>query len=277
MSDAIASTTIHRYFVDEAGDLTFFGSRGQPAIGKPGVSRYFIVGAALIHEADKLQRTLTRLRACLLADPYFVGVPSMSPHAAKTARMFHATDDIPEVRRDVFSVLRTSKVEIYAAFRRKTSTAAQLRTHHERTGTKPGAEAIYGDLVASIFESRLHLAERTHIVFAQRGKSTRNMTLAVAIERAKAQFELKSEQRVSRPTSISSNEPSEVVGLQVVDYYLWALQRLLERGEERYVNFLGPAYRLIIDRDDTRRSIHGEHYSVVADLVAQKDNARLLG
>src|SRR5581483_8986805 len=100
--------------------------RGQPAIGKPGVSRYFIVGAALIHEADKLQRTLTRLRACLLADPYFVGVPSMSPHAAKTARMFHATDDIPEVRRDVFSVLRTSKVEIYAAFRRKTSTTAQL-------------------------------------------------------------------------------------------------------------------------------------------------------
>ena len=46
-----------------------------------------------------------------------------------------------------------------------------------------------------------------------------------------------------------------------MDYYLWALQRLLERGEDRYFNLLAPAYRLVIDRDDARRAGYGEYYT----------------
>jgi hypothetical protein len=40
-----------------------------------------------------------------LADPYFKGVPSMQADAKKTALFFHAKDDLPEVRREVFRVL----------------------------------------------------------------------------------------------------------------------------------------------------------------------------
>jgi hypothetical protein len=276
MSDAISTPTTHHYFVDEAGDLTFFDSRGEPVVCRPGVSRYFIVGAALIHEPDTLQHTLTKLRACLLSDPYFFGVPSMSPRGKKTARLFHATDDIPEVRRDVYAILRRSNIEICAAFRRKAAVVAEFLAHYEHTGQRLRAAAIYEELVTSVFENRLHIARRTQIMFARLGGLVHDVAIASAVERAKKQFEAKSQQRIDRPTSISSNEASEVVGLQVVDYYLWALQRLLERGEERYVNFLAPAYRLIIDRDDTHRSTRGEHYTSAADLIAQK-NARRLG
>lgn len=52
-----------------------------------------------------------------------------------------------------------------------------------------------------------------------------------------------------------------MLGLQVVDYYLWALQRLLERGESRFFNFVAPAYKLILDRDDTRERPYGEYYT----------------
>ena len=55
--------------------------------------------------------------------------------------------------------------------------------------------------------------------------------------------------------------PREHAGLQVIDYYLWALQRLCECGEDRYFELLRPNYRLIMDLDDKRRHRYGEWYS----------------
>jgi len=47
----------------------------------------------------------------------------------------------------------------------------------------------------------------------------------------------------------------------VIDYYLWALQRLYERQEDRFFNLLACDYRLIIDLDDRRNKPQGEYYS----------------
>lgn len=152
-------------------------------------------------------------------------------------------------------------MEVFAAFRRKRLLAEQLQAHFAATGEKRGVDGVYDELVTSIFTNRLHLGEHTHIVFARRGKADRNVALAGAIELAKAKFERTWREGVDRPTSISSSTPSETACLQVIDYYLWALQRLLERGEARYVDYLAPAFRLVVDRDDTRRQGHGEYYT----------------
>jgi hypothetical protein len=45
-----------------------------------------------------------------------------------------------------------------------------------------------------------------------------------------------------------------------VDYYLWAVQRAFERGEDRYVEFLAPSISLVHDVDDTRWRQYGEYY-----------------
>ncbi len=254
--------SLFNYFVDEAGDLTFFDRRGRIIVGDEGVSRTFIVGAALVYEPESVGRQLLLLREKIQADPYFAGVPSMSPTGIKTGRIFHAKDDIPEVRKQVFEMLRElGGVEVYAAFRRKGYLASELREHYLRTGTKLGSEFIYEDLVTEVFKNRLHLAERNHIVFARRGKSDRNIALTKAIELAKWKFETKWKKGVDRPTAISSSTPSETIGLQVVDYYLWALQRMVERGEDRFFNYVRPAFRLVLDRDDTRRAGYGEYYN----------------
>ena len=185
----------------------------------------------------------------------------MQTDAGKTALLFHAKDDVPEVRREVFRLLQQAEVEVYVAFRRKRVLAAELKAHFEATGQKFGADRVYDELVTSIFTNRLHLAAHTHIVFARRGKADRNVALAGAIELAKAKFERKWRKGVDHPTAISSSTPSETVCLQAVDYYLWALQRLLERGEDRYFAYLAPAFRLVVDRDDTRRQGYGEYYT----------------
>lgn len=252
---------VHQYFVDEAGDLNFFDRRGREIVGSEGVSRCFIVGAALIPQPEALSAQLEMLRLRLLEDPYFAGVPSMGRAGGKTALLFHAKDDVAEVRREVFALLRSADVELYAAFRRKRIVAEQLRAHQIRTGTKLGSDFIYEELTRAIFQDRLHLAETNHIVFARRGKSDRNVALSQAIALAKRRFEAKWRKGIDRPTTIASSTPSETVGLQVVDYYLWALQRLLELGESRFFNLLAPAFRLVHDIDDTRRRPYGEYYT----------------
>ena len=67
--------------------------------------------------------------------------------------------------------------------------------------------------------------------------------------------------------------PPRCPGLQVADYLLWALQRLYERGEERYIDLLRPAFRLVHDIDDTRAARYGVYYTKRKPLTAAALNA----
>jgi hypothetical protein len=75
---------------------------------------------------------------------------------------------------------------------------------------------------------------------------------------------------VKRPTSIKSAVPSQSVGLQVIDYYLWALQRMVERREDRFFAMLSSQYRLIMDLDDRRERGYGAWYRDNAPLTLEK-------
>jgi hypothetical protein len=55
--------------------------------------------------------------------------------------------------------------------------------------------------------------------------------------------------------------PAEHAGLQVTDYFLWALQRLYERREDRYLELLWPSFCLVHDLDDTRDKTYGVYYT----------------
>ena len=79
-----------------------FDSKGRALIGTGSVQDHFILGVVEFADLTPVEKELHQLRADLLADPYFKGVPSMQPAEGKTALFFHAKDDIPEVRREVF-------------------------------------------------------------------------------------------------------------------------------------------------------------------------------
>lgn len=250
-----------QFFVDEAGDLTLFDKHGRVIIGQEGVSRCFLVGLADLPNPLQAEEKLSALRAELLADPYFYGVPSFQPERRKTAICFHAKDDLPEVRREVFKLLPSFNAKIIIAFRRKNILAAQASEMYQKWNRKLQPNVIYDDLVSRIFRDKLHRAHENHIIFAHRGNALRKAALEDAIIRAKRNFELRWKQKYDLPTFISSAYPSQSAGLQVVDYYLWAVQRLLERGEERFFEALAPHYRLIMDLDDKREKQYGAWYS----------------
>ena len=55
----------------------------------------------------------------MLADPYFKDVPSLQAEEKKTALLFHAKDDLPEVRREVFSLIQRHAIRFSAIVRDK--------------------------------------------------------------------------------------------------------------------------------------------------------------
>ncbi|OQY28423.1 MAG: hypothetical protein B6243_12055 [Anaerolineaceae bacterium 4572_5.2] len=126
------------------------------------------------------------------------------------------------------------------------------------------------DMVMRLFKNLLHKADRNEIVFARRGTSPRYAALQQAIERAKQNFAAKWGNPGDTPTAINSAFPHQQVGLQVVDYYLWALQRFYERREDRYFNLLAKDFRLIMDLDDKRYKPYGSWYSDSNPLTLDK-------
>lgn len=263
---------INHYFVDEAGDLVLFDKRGKVIVGSPGCSSFFMVGVAQIEDPEGVVRVLNSLTTDILADPYFRGVPSMQKDAGKTALGFHAKDDLPEVRREVFRLLLSCQVKVQVVVRRKASLVALARMLHS-SGQRLTDNHVYDDMVKQLFRNLLHKADGNRIVFARRGKSERFEALSQAITRAQVNFEAKFGTPSDKPTRVHSLFSRNVAGLQVIDYFLWALQRLFERQEERYFDAMRSKFRLIIDLDDTRKHRYGEYYSDSNPLSVEKIKA----
>lgn len=114
----------NHYFVDEAGDLTFFDKKGRIIVGQPGASKFFMVGVAQIFQPEKVILELAELRKQLCNDPYFKDIPSMQTSAKKTAITFHAKDDHQDVRMEVFKLMQTFELKIFVAIRYKAELAA---------------------------------------------------------------------------------------------------------------------------------------------------------
>lgn len=263
------SPSICNYFVDEAGDGDLFDRRGRTIVGNVGCSRFFILGLVNIPEPEPLVHDLKQLRARLLADPYFKDVPSMQPEAKKTALAFHAKDDLPEVRREVFSLLLRHEVRFFAVVRDKRKVVEYVRQRNERDAKyRYNPNELYDYLVRRLFKTLLHKDDKYNIYFAKRGKPDRTAALRAALDAARTRFDTQFGISSAAPIYISASTPPECPGLQVVDYFLWALQRLYERREDRYVELLWSKFRLVHDIDDTREARYGVYYTQTKPLTS---------
>ena len=270
MTDAPVPTTIRRYFVDEAGDPVLFNGKGRVMVGLEGCSNYFIVGKVDIDAPDELAKGLEELRRQLLADPYFKNVPSMQREQKKTAFGFHAKDDVPEVRREVFHWIQQQSFRFYALVRDKGVIVSKVLEHNKR---KPEyryhPNQLYDRCISGLFKERLHKEDGYKIYFAKRGTSDRSDALRRALEAARTAFRKKWGIESLAPIEIVEADCRSTVCLQVADYCLWALQRLYERGEDRFLSLLAPKIGLIHDVDDTHQSGAGEYYTLRKPLTAE--------
>lgn len=260
----------HHYFVDEGGDSTLFSKTGKVLVGTEGCSRFFILGLLDVPDPVALNDDFDELRTRLMSDSYFKGVPSMQPNARKTALAFHAKDDLPEVRRDVFRLLRdTEGLRFFAIVADKLSVLEYVRQRNKREPTyRYHPNELYDYLTSRLFKERLHQHDRYNIIFSKRGKSNRLDPLRKLVETASEPLKQELDSSNNPVTYVSAATPKEHAGLQAVDYFVWALQRLYERDEERYLLYLWDAFRLVHDIDDMREAGYGAYYTQKKPLAA---------
>jgi hypothetical protein len=250
------------YFVDEAGDPTLFNSKGRVIVGDQGCSRYFILGKLEIEDPAGLDAELRRLRAELLADPYFKGVPSMQPEQGKTALAFHAKDDVAEVRREVYRLLCSARLRFYAVVRDKLHLASYVQQQNAREPSyRYRQNEQYDLLVRELFGKLHHMADQVHICFARRGTKPRNDAFRRALEQAGEEFARGFGFQHPAEQEVISSTPQHCPGLQAVDYYLWALQRFYERREDRFLNLIWPQVGEIHDLDRLEQGRRGVFYT----------------
>jgi hypothetical protein len=217
---------------------------------------------AWVLDPARLVRDLDSLRRAILADPYFKGVPSLLPENKKTALMFHAKDDLPEVRREVFRVLMRHPIQFFAVVRDKLTVVDQVRARNAKDSSyRYHQHELYDSMMRQMLVGRLHRDQEYVIQFARRGRSDRTEAIRLAVEGARQRFQQKWGIVSDAPITARAAYPQDVVCLQASDYLLWALQRLYEKGEERYVSAIWPAVRLIHDVDDTRDAVYGRYYT----------------
>jgi hypothetical protein len=256
------ANNIKNYFVDEAGDPVIFNAKGQVIIGNDGCSKFFMLGFLDIMDADSLAKDIQKLRDQMLADPYFKKVPSMQSERRKTFLAFHAKDDIPEVRKEVYALLLKHDMKFHAVIRNKHEVLAYAYQQREKTGAyRYNPNELYDSLVKRLFKNRLHLADHHNVYFAKRGSKDRTVALKEALITARSRFLSQWGKTSNSVINPEAAYPHEIAGLQAVDYFLWALQRLYERHEDRYLSYVWEKISLIHDVDDHTAKGYGVYYN----------------
>ncbi|MCX6911372.1 MAG: DUF3800 domain-containing protein [Verrucomicrobia bacterium] len=265
----------HPYFVDETGDGVIFDGKGRVLVGTGKVQDYFTVGMVECWTLKALSEDLAALRDQLLEDPYFKGVPSMQPEAKKTALFFHAKDDLPEVRREVFRVLERHDFSFYAIVRTMSAVARRVKARNERDPTyRYRPTELYDSAVRRLFDKKLHTRPAFDVIFASRGKA-RTQALREHLLKAQVKSRKAAGTYPDAAIHVRAMPAQQHAGLQVADYCLWALQRLLTKGEDRFLSLIWPKVGLIVDADDISEKPYGTYHTRKRPpLDAQKIKSR---
>lgn len=239
-----ALETSHR-FLDEMGNPTFFGKGRECIIGQEGVSLSFGMGIAKIERPlAEVRKEIQTLQQQVANDPLLNTLPSVIKRVNKGGFFFHACKDTPDVRTVFLHYLRELPCSIEVVVARKIPSLF-ARKHHGQE------DEFYADLLAHLIKNRLKKAHRLILNVAARGSSTRAKVLDEALSKAMGRAGRKwGDDQLQAKVVFNVQTPLTEPLLCVPDYLNWAVQRVFERGETRFYDYLRDKIRLVVDLYD---------------------------
>lgn len=222
----------YHFFLDEAGDMTFYGKGRIPIIGTDGVSKAFILGMVKFNaNLSKIRNELINFQNYIANSPYYRSVDSVKKRVNKGGYYFHAKDDLPEIRKEFFDWILNIDFSFHCAIGRK------ILSLYERKHNGKAAE-FYADLLSHLLEPTM-LNDNSKIVLniAELRNVTAFWNLSLALEKAKDRLS-KRDTRIE--TKIVFNVQPYISDplLSVADYMCWAVQRNVEKGESRFLDYI---------------------------------------
>lgn len=132
-----------------------------------------------------------------------------------------------------------------------------------------------------MLKNKLEKNEKLILNIAERGGSTKHHNLQLALEKAKERL-AKTKGRSESNKNITRHDivanvafnvlyPTQEPLLNVADYFCWSVQRVFERGETRYYDYICNQISLVIDEYD-EKNYKGwkNHYGPKNPLTAHK-------
>jgi hypothetical protein len=112
-----------------------------------------------------------------------------------------------------------------------------------------------------LLKNKLSLGQRQVITIAERGKSTRNHVLELAMAKARERFAKKKDPAgISPDVVFNVQTPRTEPLLCVPDYLAWAVQRVFERGDTRHYDFVRERVSVVVDLYDAARYEGSRNY-----------------
>jgi hypothetical protein len=254
MTKSPETVVTHRY-LDEMGDSTFFGKGGLVNIGQEGVSLSFGMGIAKVKDdLIKVREDIRALQCQVENDPLFNSIPSVQKRMKKQGFFFHASQDPPEVRSIFLHYLHGLPCSSEHVVARKIPEIF-ARKHHGKE------KEFYADILSHLIKTRLKREHRLVLNIASRGSSTHARNLEDALEKATARAGNKwGEDQLQGQAVFNVQSPVTEPLLCIPDYLNWAVQRVFERGEMRFYDYLREKIRLVVDLYDTDSYAGSKNY-----------------
>ncbi|HJU45722.1 MAG TPA: DUF3800 domain-containing protein [Chitinophagaceae bacterium] len=245
----------YHFFLDEAGDPIFYGKGKKIIIGQQGVSSCFILGMVRFNtDLRMLADKVLELQRQVISDPWFRKVGSINKKKKNQGFYFHATDDVPEVRKLFYEFIRSLDCVFEAVVGYKIPDIF-IKKHNSNE------KEFYADLLSHLLNDKLELDNKIVLNVAERGASTRDENLKLGLQKAISHFNLKKPEGIVN-TKVSfnvQNQTSEPL-LNIADYFCWSVQRVFERGEDRYYDYLKEKIKVIdlynIEKARTGKNIY---------------------
>lgn len=261
-------SNLHKYhrFLDEAGDTTFFGKGKAPIMGKDGVSKSFAIGMVKFNEPlNEVREKIITFQNKIATHPLYKDIPSVKKRVENGGFYFHAKDDLPELRKDFFDIINTIDCSIQIVVARKEITRF-VHKHNAKDAE------FYADLLSHLIKDKFKKHNRLVLNIAQRHSSTKTNNLNLALEKAITRF-IKKFNGAELQAKVVFNvlQFTQEPLLAIPDYLCWAVQRIFERGETRYYDYMINKISLVVDLYDTEHYKNGENYYTIKNQLTAKN------
>lgn len=246
--------TYHR-FIDEAGDMTFFlKGKAQAHLGSNGISRVFILGMAYIkQDLNQVCKLISLFCKEIESDPYFNEIPSVKKRIDRGGFYLHAKDDPPELRyKFLMFLLENVDFSVQMVVGRKRPTRF-VNKHHSQE------REFYADLLSHLLKDKGNY-EKLVIDIAERGSSTKNNNLEIALSQAHERHAKTRRYKYRADIKFNVQRYSSEPVLAITDYILWTVQRVFEKGETRFYDVVKDRIPLILDLYDTTKYDNYQNY-----------------